>query len=157
MHAEAFQWVAFHAPQRDADVLEIGSYNVNGEVRHLFTGSYLGLDIKPGAGVDVVADAATYRPGRIFDVVVCCEVLEHTESWRDIVATCGGALRPGGVLILTCAGTGRAPHGADGGTVGDEYYDNISVADLEDETWKWGDGIVRRHGHDTQAYVVKRR
>lgn len=155
MHPEAFQWVELHAPQAESSVLEVGSFDVNGGVRQLFRGPYLGIDMKAGPGVDVVVDAAEFRPTPV-DIVVCCEVLEHAERWRDIVAMCGRALKPGGKLILTCAGPGRAPHGADGGPVGDEWYENVSVAELEAETSKWGDGIVRRQGHDTQAYVVKR-
>lgn len=156
MHPEAFQWVEMHAPQHRVDVLEVGSYNVNGEVRQLFTGHYLGIDLHPGPGVDVAVDAAEFDPPRLFDVVVSTEVLEHTPRWREIVAMCGVALRPGGALILTCAGPGRAPHGAHGDGVGSEWYDNVSAPDLEAETSKWGDGIVRRQGHDTQAYVIKR-
>ena len=38
-------------------VLEVGSYDVNGTVRPLFNGPYLGCDITVGPSVDVVADA----------------------------------------------------------------------------------------------------
>lgn len=156
MHGEAMQWVQMHAPRHAVSVLEVGSFNVNGEVRQFFAGRYLGIDIKPGPGVDVVADASTYEPSELFDVVVCCEVLEHTVVWPGIVAMCGRALRPGGALILTCAGPGRAPHGAAGGDVGSEFYANVSADELEAETSKWGDGVVRQFGHDTQCYVIKR-
>lgn len=156
MHPEAYQWVAQHAPQHPVRVVEFGSRDINGGVRHLFAGSYLGIDIEAGPGVDVVADAARLDLGGGYDVVVCCEVLEHTPAWREIVASAGRALRAGGVLILTCAGPGRAPHGAEGGPVGGEYYANVTVVELEAETARWGDGIVRTQGADTQAYIVRR-
>jgi SAM-dependent methyltransferase len=157
MHAEAYYFVKSRVPERRVSVLEIGSRNVNGEVRHLFDSSrYVGLDIEPGPGVDVVADASVYETDDRFDVIVCCEVLEHTPVWAQIVARCGDLLRPAGHLILTCAGPGRAPHGAGGGGVGDEHYANISVEELEAETSKWGDGFVRQVGADTQAFIVKR-
>lgn len=156
MHLEAYQWVAAHAPQRPVTVLEVGSRNINGTIRHLFHGCYVGLDIVDGVCVDVVADAATWGDQRRFDVVVCCEVLEHTEAWPAIVENIGRLLRDGGAMILTCAGVGREPHGAEGGPVGDEYYANVSVAELEAVTSRWGDGIVRAAGADTQAYIVRR-
>ena len=38
----------------DKRALEIGSANVNGSVRSNFTGPYLGIDLAPGPGVDLV-------------------------------------------------------------------------------------------------------
>ncbi len=157
MHSEAFYFVKACVPERPGAVLEIGSRNINGGVRRLFRNAteYVGLDICDGDEVDVVENAATYDPERLFDTVVSCEVLEHTPEWREIVANAGKLLRPGGTFILTCAGPGRRPHGAEGGAVGDEHYENISVEMLEAETSKWGVGTVRQVGGDTQAFVVK--
>ena len=43
-------------------VLECGSYNVNGSVRDLFAvREYIGLDWRPGPGVDVVNLVHEYR------------------------------------------------------------------------------------------------
>ena len=51
-------------------VLECGSYNVNGSVRGLFAArEYVGLDWRPGPGVDVVSLVHEYKPGRQFDTV----------------------------------------------------------------------------------------
>lgn len=157
MHSEAYYFVKACRPESPGAVLEIGSRNINGEVRQLFGAAtkYVGLDIVDGPGVDVVADASTFDPGRRFNTVVCCEVLEHAPVWREIIANIGRLLLPGGSMILTCAGPGRKPHGAEGGGVGDEYYENISVEMLQAETLKWGVGIVRQAGEDTQAFIVK--
>src|SRR5688572_27389603 len=110
MHPEAFAWVRQHAPAGPVSVLDVGGRNINGTVRDLFPSAawYRSIDLLPGLGVDIVADAAVWTPDREYDVVVCCEVFEHTADWRLILDTILRALRPGGLAILTMAGPGRA-------------------------------------------------
>lgn len=69
---------------KDRNILEIGSLNVNGEVRSLFGGckSYLGIDRVPGPGVGLVQDegAANFLWENIdhrFDTVIALETFEH--------------------------------------------------------------------------------
>lgn len=135
MHGEAYEYVAAHRydiePVRR--VLEIGSRDVNGSVRGLFAGTqYVGVDIAPGDGVDVVADGSKFRPKYKVDVVVCCEVLEHTRKAKAIVANAGVALRKGGMFVATMAGPNREPHSAvDGNALRDgEFYRNVSARTL---------------------------
>jgi len=140
MHAEAFTFVAQAAQTHGAagPVYEIGSRNINGSVRPIFTGlPYLGIDLTSGPGVDIVADAAGYDPrrrGDAFDpaTVVCCEVLEHAPHAEAIVRQACEVLMPGGLLIITVATHGRTPHSAvDGGPVRDgEFYRNVALVDL---------------------------
>jgi hypothetical protein len=135
LHSEAYSWVRKFATGGPVTVLDIGGRNINGSVRDLFPGAttYRTLDILPGDGVDIVADAATWTPDRTYDVVVCTEVFEHTESWPQICGTAYAALVPGGTLILTMAGPGRLPHSAiDGGPVlsDGEHYGNVEPKDL---------------------------
>lgn len=113
-------------------MLEIGGRNINGSIRPLFGADYTALDLAPGPGVDIVADAATWEPGETFDAVVCCEVLEHTPDAEAIVATMGKAVGPGGSLIITAACPDRAPHSAvDGGPLRPgEFYRNVDPTDL---------------------------
>lgn len=131
MHAEAYAFVATAAQhhQPGGVVYEIGSRNINGTVRGLFRNAavYIGVDVVGGPDVDLVADAATYRPPLPPATVVCCEVLEHTEKAEAIVTQAASVLAPGGLLIITCAGEGRAPHSAyDGGPLREgEYYRNL--------------------------------
>lgn len=40
-------------------------------------------------------------PDETYDAVVCSEVLEHVEPWRDVVANIRRVLKPGGLLVLT--------------------------------------------------------
>jgi SAM-dependent methyltransferase len=136
MHQQAYEFIATNAKRLGhvEFVLEIGSRNVNGSVRGLFSsGRYLGLDVMPGPGVDVVANGAEFVPDGQPDVVVCCEVLEHADAAPTIVSHALSLLRSGGVLLLTAAGPERAPHSAiDGGPLrSGEHYRNIRVEDLE--------------------------
>jgi hypothetical protein len=135
MHADAYAFVADAARRyrAAAPVLEIGARNINGSIREVLPAEgYVGIDLRPGPGVDLVTDARVFVPGPVFATVVCCEVLEHTAAADEIVAAGGEALEPGGLLIVTCAGAGRAPHSAvDGGPLGaGEYYRNLSLAEV---------------------------
>jgi SAM-dependent methyltransferase len=131
MHDAAFQWVARHAA--GSSVVDAGGRNVNGTVRSLFPGArFTSVDVRPGDGVDVVADFATWEPDELVDTVVCTEVAEHTPDWPLLVQRAAGLLLPGGRFIFTAAGPGRAPHSAeDGGPVRHgEHYENIDPAAL---------------------------
>ena len=94
-------------------LLEIGSLDVNGTVRDLFPGAspYVGIDLAPGPGVDVVASGHDFGPDEAFATVVSTECLEHDPGWHETLATAVRVLRPGGALILTCATVGRHEHG----------------------------------------------
>ena len=130
MHPEALGWVEAHATREVVDVLDIGGRNVNGTPRVFFPAArWTVLDIRPGDDVDIIADAATWNPGYDrWDVVVCCETLEHARRWPAILHTAHLALAPGGRLIVTTAAPGRLIHsGVDGGPIlhPGEHYQNI--------------------------------
>lgn len=101
---------------RGADVLDVGSYDVNGSWRGLAMryspASYVGVDFRMGPGVDRVANAeelpALFPDG--FDVVFSTEVLEHAERWREALTGMWSVVRPRGVLMVTCRGPGFAKH-----------------------------------------------
>lgn len=135
MHPEAMGWVARFGTQAPVAVLDLGGRFVNGTPRPLFPGAtcYTVVDILDGPGVDVVADAATWRPDRAYDVVLACELFEHAASWREVCRTAYLACRPGGRLVVTTAAPGREAHsGIDGGPVlhPGEWYANIDPAEL---------------------------
>ena len=171
MHAEAYRWVAEHVqtPSMDASwamisVLDIGGRNINGTIRSLFPHAdvYTALDIAEGPEVDVVADAATWVPDREYDVVVCCEVFEHTDAWPDIVGTAFKACKPGGMFIATMAGPGRPEHSAvDGGWKlhPGEYYGNVDPFELSEvlRVWGWTNVMVdqRMSPADVRAVATK--
>lgn len=93
--------------------LEIGSrdYGSTEDLRSLFKdrGEYLGVDLEPGKGVDVVADLTrpfeevdTVLAGRRFGTVFCLSVLEH--CWRPfaLAENTTRLLRPGGSVCVSC-------------------------------------------------------
>ena len=97
------QWFGQRAPACGGSVLEVGSYNVNGSVRPLFKGQpYIGLDMRAGPGVDVVADVLTheFEDGQ-FGTIVSTETLEHcAEPWTAIERM-GRWLAPGGKMLIS--------------------------------------------------------
>lgn len=128
MHEEARAYVEARRDDAPLAVLEIGGRWINGGVRDLFPNAdpYVSLDIVPGPAVDIVANAATWVPDRLYDLIVCTEVFEHTPQWPAILRTAATACKPGGRIVLTMAGPGRAVHGADGGGLQpDEHYANV--------------------------------
>jgi SAM-dependent methyltransferase len=131
MHPEARAFVAGVAPRVAARwVVELGALDFNGTVRDLFPSArgYTGVDLVPGRGVDVVADAADWRPERAPDLVVCCEVLEHTPRPEALVRNAAAMLAPGGRLLVTAAAPPRPAHSAvDGGPLRPgEHYRNVA-------------------------------
>lgn len=139
MHPEAFAFVkaAVAVLAQPKHVLEIGSKDINSTaqrlvIRDLFKGStkYTGIDLTAGPGVDVVADGATWSgDGKLFDLVISTETLEHAANAVVIVANAHKLLAPGGALLLTAAGEGRHPHSAVDGMLvlkPGEFYRNVT-------------------------------
>ena len=163
MHREAYQFVAdqmIGRPVEGLSVLEFGSYNVNGSVRPIFRSPsrYVGVDLRPGRDVDVVCGAADYEGAGAFDVVVCCEALEHDPTPEATIASAWRALRPGGRLILTAASPLRTPHGCDGGEVGaGEHYAGIAPADLSAWLAEWGEVEITHVRSRGDVYATARR
>lgn len=120
-------------PQGRWSILDIGGQNVNGSVHSYFPNATITtLDVEHA---DIIADARTWQPDRLFDVVITTETFEHVPEWERIVTTARRALDPHGpgVLLVTCASTGRRPHGATGTEypAAGEYYENVPAATLE--------------------------
>lgn len=140
-----------------ANVVDVGSLDINGNNRWLFRrfllnpfkyNLYLGIDIVQGKNVDIVGKAhevlpkiptlyseyktyKNYKPAMPIDIVISTEMLEHDRYWYQSLRAMYDILRPGGLLIITCAGEGRQEHGtamfdasSSPGTL--DYYLNIS-------------------------------
>lgn len=97
----------------DVRVLEIGSLDINGSVRDFFRpAEYIGIDIGPGKGVDVVCEGQRYdAPDDSFDTVISCEAMEHNPHWVATFENMVRLCKPGGLVVMTCATTGRREHG----------------------------------------------
>lgn len=90
--------VALYPPE--GPCLEVGSMNVNGSVRDMFPEPYTGLDMRPGAGVDEVAEFL-YWTQYGYRSIVSTETLEHTlEPW-SIVEKMSECLDDGGRVYLS--------------------------------------------------------
>jgi len=159
MHVEALQYVAWARSQcpDPVRVLELGSYNVNGSVRTLWPANvgWYGIDVRPGPGVDEVADARDFDGEGQYDLVVCTEMLEHCEFGGKVLKSAYKSLTPGGNLIATMAGEGRIPHNGDGDHFdptepGAEFYANVTETSLR----KWcrdAKLLLRNLEHDPVA------
>lgn len=122
---------------RSRKVLEVGSLDINGSVRQFFDDcSYTGVDLGEGKGVDLVSKGEELTfPDNHFDVAISCECFEHNPEW---VRTFANMVRmTSGLIIMTCATTGRPEHGtrrtspSDAPFCGD-YYRNLTEQDIRD-------------------------
>ena len=143
---------------QDKRVLDCGSLDINGNNRHLFTGgSYIGIDIAKGPNVDIVSRIHEIKGGP-FDVVISTECLEHDAFAAMSIRHMIDLLADSGILIITCATTGRPEHGtaehedwASPETL--DHYRNITPSDLVDPLSKsfrcWG---VEVHHNDVYVW-----
>ncbi len=118
-------------------VLEVGSLNINGTVRDFFNAtSYIGVDIAPGPGVDLVEQGQyLIFPDDHFNVAISAECFEHNPYWAE---TFENMHRMARVVIFTCASEGRPEHGTHNAypdssplTLDWEYYRNLNAEDFE--------------------------
>ena len=71
------------------------------------------LDAKQGDGIDLVFDLADptadlrAATGREFDLVTCCNLLEHVTDREATVRQVASVVRPGGALLVTVPGRYR--------------------------------------------------
>lgn len=101
-----------HAFSR-ARVLEVGALDINGSVRQLFSDcDYTGVDLQLGPGVDLACPGQLLElPTAGFDTVISAECFEHNPFWRETFANMMRMCRPGGLVLVSCASTGRKEHG----------------------------------------------
>jgi len=98
-------------------ILEVGSRDINGSVRSFISefspGSYVGVDIVPGKGVDSICSAdkliSTFGEN-FFDIVIATELLEHTYFWKAVVSNIKNVCRPKGYILLTTRSQGFPYH-----------------------------------------------
>lgn len=132
-----------------ADVLEIGSLDINGTIRQYFANcNYIGVDVGEGPCVDVVAFGEDLDyPDNSFDHVTSSELMEHCVEWKRVFKNMHRMARPGALVSFTCAwgpsdnrvDGGRPEHGTTRSDVGSspltvglgiEYYENRNADDF---------------------------
>jgi SAM-dependent methyltransferase len=140
---EFIEIVKRHLPERFAKprVIEMGSLDINGSIRQLFEGAhYVGLDLGPGPGVDVVAPGQLFgESSGSFDIAVSANSFEHNPYWLETFVNMLRLVREGGLVLFTSASTGYREHGTRRSApesspltvaAGWEYYRNLRERDF---------------------------
>jgi len=141
-----YQRVKQHLPKyfTDVKILDIGSLDLNGNNKQFFDSPfyYIGVDLGKGENVDVVCPGHLYDSGFLFDVVTSSECFEHDMYYSRTLQNMIKLLRPGGLMLFTCASTGRPEHGTlrelphdapflhDINTKWSNYYKNLTEEDI---------------------------
>lgn len=156
---------------QNTSVLEVGSLNINGTVRQFFEDCfYIGLDVAPGPDVDVVCLGHEYKvASNTFDVLVSTECFEHDPYWEKTFLNMFRLCKNDGLLMFTCATTGRQEHGTSKSlpessplTIqkGWEYYRNLTEEDfrrfdLRNMFSRYEFSVNHEH-HDLYFYGIKK-
>lgn len=91
---------------KEIKVLEIGSSIVPGQehlsVRKYFPeAEYIGVDIQQGNGVDENCVNFCYKHPQEYDLILCLDMLEHSEDFAAVIYSAKAALKQGGILLVT--------------------------------------------------------
>lgn len=107
-----FQWLAVKdlyadlqgiLPRLAGRVLDVGCRDKPYERWLTSASEIIGLDVRPGPKVDVVAAPGAEWPldSSSFDAVVCTQVLQYVDDPRALLREIDRVLRPGGTLVVT--------------------------------------------------------
>lgn len=92
-------------------VLDVGSMNVNGSLRdHAPPGCiYVGVDLSPGPGVDLVLESPYSYPFRddYFDAIVSTSCFEHDQLFWLTFVEMVRVTKPGGYIYINCPSNGQ--------------------------------------------------
>jgi len=131
----------------DKKIIEVGSYNVNGSLRHIIEffdpAEYVGIDIQDGPDVDIVCDAEDIieRFGEeSFDVVISTETVEHIKDWKKVISNIKRICKPNGLILVSGRSPGYPyhPHPIDGWRYGlddiRQIFSDCKILVLENDT-----------------------
>jgi len=149
MHPEAKHFMVFVKDTFptffiNKNVLDVGSGDINGNNRYLFTNcTYNGNDVCEAPNVTVVSPTSQLQfVDEYFDTIVSTECFEHDPEYIESFEKIYKMLKPGGIFAFTCASTGRKEHGTrrtspseSFGTISrnvnmQDYYKNLTVDDM---------------------------
>lgn len=99
-----------YSAQQKGTVVDVGSLDVNGTYRDLFPGwDYIGIDIVPGNGVDLVLEDPHEWNGisdACADAIISGQAFEHIEDDVAVMREIVRALKPGGYCCIIAPSTG---------------------------------------------------
>ena len=125
--------------KKDVDILEIGSFDVNGNMRNLFDfcKTFSGVDLVNGPNVDIVMNGSDIdKLNKKFDIIISCECFEHAKNWSIIFEKMCNITKEDSFIIFSVASTGRIEHGTERSgnwqSPGnkDDYYLNLNKKDF---------------------------
>lgn len=159
---------------KNVKVLDIGSLDINGNMRHFFEQPYyyVGLDLDHGPNVDVVCPGHLYDCGFQFDVVISGECFEHDLYYEETIRNMIRLLKVGGLMVFTCASEGRDEHGTVRTTpenapflekYGEEwanYYKNLKEDDIRkcidvEAIFSSHEFVENKQAHDLYFWGIK--
>lgn len=173
-HQMRFFELVFNAVLRRSGtrIIDFGSLDINGgphRLLNLIECEYIGVDLDNGANVNLVLSGELVDyPTKSFDIAMSSELFEHAVTWREIFYNMCRLTKPGGIVVLSCAGRFRPEHGtskSDNGfsapfvvSSGSEYYKNVSAKDIKNaislDIWFDLYGLYENHGYPQDTYFV---
>jgi SAM-dependent methyltransferase len=151
MHKEATDFVEFVKSILinyfiDKTVLDVGSGDINGNNKYLFTNcNYNGNDVINAPNVTIVSRTKDLPfENNYFDTIISTECFEHDPTYKESLNKIYDMLKPSGLFCFTCAGFGRPEHGTrrttpkdSFGTIGNQedmydYYKNLVIKDVNE-------------------------
>lgn len=156
------------------NVLDVGSLDINGNNRYLFTEStYCGIDIGAGPNVDIVTIGHEFAANdSAYDFIVSTECFEHDMHYAKTLHNIVRMLASGGMFLFTCATTDRPEHGTLRTSPGnapllsahgewENYYKNLTEVDIREvldiemifSEYRFE---VNNQSHDLYFYGIKR-
>lgn len=99
-------------PFKAGKVLDVGSLNVNGTVKHLFQDAdYLGIDFRDGDDVDLVMNGHDIDQFQHkFDTIICMNMLEHDDNFWITLHKMREQLKQGGHMFVVIPTFGFPTH-----------------------------------------------
>lgn len=123
----------------NVNIIDVGSCDINGNNRKFFVEpyQYTGLDVAIGKNVDIVAYVHEYETEEKYDVVISGEMLEHDKYYKQSIPKMVDLTKSGGIMIMTCASTGREEHGTTqahswASPHTNDWYHNISTEEFRE-------------------------
>ena len=111
LHEEVLDIIDIGMATKNGSLLDVGSYDVNGNVAdvvrvspfNMREYSFLGADFSFGPNVDVVLTSEESWPfiNGNFDIVTCVSVFEHSDFFWETFLSISFATKPGGLIVIT--------------------------------------------------------